>query len=361
MRLLVMAAGPISHLPNLRFRFLPYLPYLAKEGYRLDFQPFLTGEEYEQFYRLDASYLSKAIIVSRATLRLFRAPSPQNYQGFIVAREATFLGTSYLERRWAAHLPMLLDFDDAIWLPAVSAQNRLFRWLKNPRKIHTLLSLARAVLVCNEFLAAYARHYHDKVYVIPTIVDTQRFQPILRSPRPYVVIGWTGSPTTAPYLHLVENVLAEIHRMYRERVRFLLIGAMPYQPPFPAQVVPWSSEREVRLLQEIDIGIMPLPEDEWSRGKCALKAIQYMAVGIPSVVSPVGMNREVIQEGQTGFFASTPEEWITQLRRLIEDPDLRQRMGRAARQTAEKRYSAPANFPYLLSILRDTFGSTTPS
>lgn len=341
----------------MRYRFLPYTKPLREAGYHLHYSDYLSPQAYRRFYLSETPFPYKALALSAGLYRkvrelLIHPP----YRGFIVAREAMPLGSTLVERLWARRLPMLLDFDDALWLLDVSEANRRYAWLKNPKKLQTLLRLAKVVTVCNDFLADYARQYAADVRIIPTTIDTDLYQPSPKPARPYVTIGWSGSYTTAKYLRLIEPALQALAQRYGERVRFRFIGAPQYRPPFPAEVLPWRAETEVADLLELDIGLMPLPDDDWSRGKCALKALQYMALEIPPVVSPVGANCTVIQPNHNGLYATDTQDWIDKLSILLDSPDLRQQLGKVARQTVLEHYSVRANLPKYIEAFQAAFG-----
>lgn len=356
-KIALLTVYPPDTVPGLRFRIEQYLPLLQAAGYDIGWVSFFAPHRYEAFRSPHASTLRKGTLFLQATLTAFAALRKRTaYQGVFLYREASLWGTPFLEKLWTAGQPYILDFDDAIWLLDTSEANRAFAWLKNPRKTEVLLRRARVVTVCNAFLAAYARQFASDVRIIPTTIDTDLYQPRPKPERPYVVIGWSGSFTTLKHLRTIEGVLEHLYQRYKEKVRFRFIGAPQYRPPFPAEVLPWRAETEVADLSEIDIGVMPLPADDWSRGKCALKALQYMALGIPAVVSPVGMNTTVIQDGQNGLWADTPEAWIDKLSYLIEHPEERERLGSAGRKTVEREYSVRANFPKYLAAFEAAFG-----
>jgi glycosyltransferase involved in cell wall biosynthesis len=213
------------------------------------------------------------------------------------------------------------------------------------------------VIAGNENLKAYASAYNRNIVVIPTPVDTSRFVP-RREPRPgsdrKVVIGWQGSNTTAPYLRMVGDALAEITRRYPE-VEVEAIGGSYVPPVAPSlRVRRWTLERELEDLHGFDIGIMPMPDTEWTRGKCGFKALLYMACGVPPVCSPVGMTTDIVQDGQNGLLATTTEEWIEKLSLLVENPELRRQMGEAGRSTVEEKFSLTTHAPRFLETLQKT-------
>ena len=169
-----------------------------------------------------------------------------------------------------------------------------------------------------------------------------------------MIIGWIGVEASLVYLELLQNVLQEIARRYPVRLKIISrVGEKPFTlPGVPMNLVPWSYETEVEEMAEFDIGIMPLKEEEWARGKCGLKLLQYMAMGIPSVSTRFGVNSEIVEEGKDGFLAQSSEEWVEKLSRLIEDAALRQKMGEAARKKAVEKYSLEKTALLLADVLR---------
>lgn len=358
----LLTVYPPDRVPGLRFRIEQYLPLLEKEGFTVEWISFFSSREYSEFLSEDKSIWRRGWLFVRSLGRsALRALFRKSYRGIYLYREATLLGAPFIEYLWMRGVPVMMDFDDAIWLADVSEQNRSFAWLKSQRKTASLLRKVNLATVCNEFLAAYARQYAAEVQIIPTTIDTDRYQPVKRPKRPYVVVGWSGSFTTLAHLRTIESALQKLHEKLGDKVRFRIIGAPSYRPPFPAEVLPWRPETEIQDLQEIDIGLMPLPDTDWSRGKCALKALQYMALQIPPIVSPVGMNCEVVRDGINGLYARTEREWIEKISFLIEDHEARERLGKEARQTVVERYSVKANAPLYVNAFRRVFGGEEDS
>ena len=278
---------------------------------------------------------------------------------FFVYREATLLGPTWIERLAARHGPVVFDFDDAIFLREVSEANRWAGWLRPPGKTAALCRLARHVTVGNETLASFARQHNPRVTVIPSTIDTTAYMPLPRGPNPRPVLGWTGSPSTVKYLAALHPVLLEL----RATVDFemLVVGARVELPGIEVRYLPWNASTEADDLRPIDVGLMPLSEDPWSRGKSGMKALQYMALAIPPVVSPVGVNREIVRDGRNGFHASHAREWIEKITLLIQDRHLHDRLGEEARRTVEQHYSATVQAPRLARVLRDALKGRAPS
>jgi glycosyltransferase involved in cell wall biosynthesis len=359
---LALVPYPTGRVPGQRYRIEQWAPLLRAQGVDLAFAPFLTPAALDVLYR-PGHTLAKA----RATLRghLRRVCDLRRAAAFDVAyvyREAALLGPAWVERRLARRLPFVFDFDDAIYLPAASAANAWTVALEPRDKTATICRLARHVIVGNETLAAFARRHARSVSVVPSTIDTDAYVARPRAPNPRPVIGWTGSLTTLPYL----EALAPALRRLRARVDFELrvIGAEPRGDGFAGidvRPMPWSAASEADDLRGFDVGLMPLPDDGWSRGKCGMKALQYMGLGIPAVVSPVGVNATLVEPGVSGFHARGDDEWVERLARLAGDPELRARLGAAGRRTVEAGYSARVQAPRVAEILRAAAGSGAAS
>jgi glycosyltransferase involved in cell wall biosynthesis len=251
-------------------------------------------------------------------------------------------GSSFFERKFKkSKAKIIFDFDDAIWHMDISEGNRKFSWLKNPGKTVSIIALSDLVFAGNNYLAAFARQFNDNVAVIPTTLDTNYHVPAIKtSEKKSLCIGWTGSITTIKHFELAVPVLKALKEKYHERIYFKVIGDSSYRNAELGIVgTAWNLENEISELHDIDIGIMPLPDDEWSKGKCGFKALQYMSLEIPPVISPVGVNTEIVTDGINGFLAKRKEEWIEKISLLIEDTQLRDVIGKKARETVMERYS----------------------
>jgi glycosyltransferase involved in cell wall biosynthesis len=240
-----------------------------------------------------------------------------------------------------------LEYDDAIYLMP-----------GHRRKIPALLGVASGAIVGNEVLAQYAADYTSRVCVVPTVVDTKRFVPRQvqgqRSDVPVVPIRvvWIGLAYNLPYLDIVAPALKELQDQGLITLR-VVCSRPPQWSELAVEFRAWELEREVELLQDCDLGIMPLPDNEWARSKCGLKLLQYMAVGLSTIASPVGVNKAILQEGVNGFLATTEDEWRVKLKMLCCNADLREQMGKAGRQTVVDQYSLEAWTPKLAACYWD--------
>jgi glycosyltransferase involved in cell wall biosynthesis len=360
-RLLVLSPIP-EEGAGCRFRIAQYIPYLEANGFDVTLRALFTPEFFRLVYR-PGHYLRKAATFSFLSMR--RLDSLRDVSEFdlvFIYREVFPVGPALVERLLTSgnRPPVVLDFDDAIFLPSVSEANRLIGALKRPQKMATIIRRSRHVIAGNAFLADYARRFNPSVTMIPTCVDTSRFVPAASaSPHDPPIVGWIGSPTTAPYVKDLSAVLQRVRQRHPFTLRISGGGAPLAIDGIDVDNIEWSLEREVELFNSCDVGIYPLTDDEWSRGKCGFKAIQFMACGVPVVAAAVGVNREIIQDGINGFLASTPDEWIEKLGRLLADPALRRTLGDAGRRTVVERYSMQATAPVLAETLRRAADATT--
>ena len=351
---LFVAVHPPGRAPSQRFRYEQYVDFLEEHGFRTTFAPVLRPDDYEVVYRA-GGYLRKALIAGRGLARrLGEARRLPRFDIVFVQREALQLGTSWFEALAARARPrVVFDFDDAIWLQNVSKANRSLAWLKRPSKTRKLISIADLTIAGNAYLADYARQINPKVAVVPTTIDTDRYvRDASVATDPGICIGWTGSLTTIQHFDLILPVFRRLKERYGDQIRFKLIGDPDYRHErLGIRGQAWNEATEVRDLSDLDIGVMPLPDDEWARGKCGLKGLQYMALEIPTVMSPVGVNTEIIDDGVNGFLADGQDEWFAKLSRLIESESLRRELGSASRKTVESRYSVRSQQDRYLSLL----------
>jgi glycosyltransferase involved in cell wall biosynthesis len=353
MKVLAWVPYPLGVAPGQRYRIEQWSPYLGDLGIDVTFQPFATPGLARALYE-PGQWLAKAAgMAGGLRRRLSEALEAREYDAVLLQREGSLIGPAWTERLLRARQPAIVyDFDDAIYLPYVSPTNRYLSYLKFPSKTRALCRMAAAVMAGNDHLAAYASRYNDCVSVVPSTVSLREYQPRPQPPRERVpVIGWTGSHSSLQYLSLVRGPLQELRQ--RREFRLLIIGVEHYEiPGLEVECRRWSAASEVADLWDMDVGIMPLPDEPWARGKCGMKAIQYMGVGIPAVVSPVGANREIVAHAVTGFHAASAADWVETLDRLLADAVLRQRLGLAARESVRLRYSAESQAPRVAEILR---------
>jgi len=353
-RVRALALSPVPYEgAGCRYRVAQYIPHLAAQGIDLEIAPFFDREFFELVYQPGRTARKAFSFFRQAAARVQTVLQHGRYDLMLIYREAMPVGPPIIESLLAAaKTPMVYDFDDAVFLPNTSEANKWIAALKNPQKTGAIIRRCDQVIAGNEYLAQYARQYNRSVHVIPTAIDVDLFVPAEeRKSHGPVVVGWIGTPTTAAYLNALGPALAALTRTHR--FEFHVAGST--NPVALAGIdtknVPWSLEREVELFNHCDIGVYPLPDDDWARGKCGFKAIQFMSCGVPVVASPVGVNREIVQDGVNGFLASTPEEWQAKLARLMNDAELRRRVGQAGRRTIQERYSLQVNAPRVAAVI----------
>ncbi len=355
LRVLALVPYPLGRAPGQRFRIEQWAPLLRDEGVDVIFRPFLSSRGMDVLYRRGHVVAKIEATAAGYARRAVAALREEPYDVAYVYREAALLAPPGLERLLTRRRPFVFDFDDAIYLPAASDANSWTARFRSRGKTAELCRAARHVTVGNETLAAFARPLTKGVTIVPSTIDTGVYtvaDPVADPvPNAVPVVGWTGSPTTVPHLATVLPALARL----RERVPFTLrvIGGEVAAPGLDVQARTWREETEVEDLRGIDVGLMPLPDDEWSRGKCGMKALQYMALGIPPVVSPIGANATIVRDGVNGLHARSTEEWMAAVARLLADAGLRRRLGCAARRTVEGGYSARVQAPRMAAVLRE--------
>ncbi|MBI4521382.1 MAG: glycosyltransferase family 4 protein [Gemmatimonadetes bacterium] len=331
----------VPHSPavaSVRFRVAQYVEPLAHRGIALELTSFFTQEESASVWS------SRVVAATAATLRGYRRRSRdlgrlQDYDAAIVHREiAPYVNGVLVRRLTAGGVPYLYDFDDAIYLPAIGGR-RVTRVLRNAREeTIALCHKAASVLAGNRFLARFCESHGAAAVVLPTVVETAVFQPAPSPPsRPAIV--WVGSHSTERYIDAITEPLRRVCALTRARVKVVSQSARSRMGALDVEGAVWRLEDDARYFREATVGIYPLPDDEWSRGKCGLKALLFLASGVPVVASPVGVLQDMVIPGETGFLACTPEEWEQHVSTLLTNERLRREMGARGRALVEERYS----------------------
>jgi glycosyltransferase involved in cell wall biosynthesis len=326
--------------PATRFRVLQYLPHLRERGITATVSHFRNAEFPLGGLSGLSSYTRAAADLAKRCADVLTA---SRYDAVCMQRELIPWSTDLLERLTARmNRRLIFDFDDAIYLGQGASASR-------ERKIGRILQRVRLATVANRTLAAFASRWTETA-VLPMAVDTDHFTPGERAPmgRP-VRIGWIGTPTNFPQLTLVRQALERVaSRGDVECWVMSSTAAIPQLDGLPVRFELWSEAGERALLQRLDIGLVPLEDTPWTRGKFPIKLLQYMAAGVVPVCSPVGVIAEVVEDGLNGRLAAGPEDWLPLLESLIADAGARRRLGAAARETVEQRYSVRAVLPAMV-------------
>jgi glycosyltransferase involved in cell wall biosynthesis len=346
LKVLVLANKDWGIAPNQRYRFEQWAPWLERNhNIQIDLLPFESPRLSKLLYE-EGRIAEKALLIVYDFVRRAKAVlEAQRYDVVVISREASLIGPAIYERlvAWSGK-PLVFDFDDSIWSPSQAHSNGFYSHLHFYRKTSAICRLARAVTVGNEYLAGYARKRNSNVWIVPSSIELRDY--ILR-PEPAAevpfTVCWTGSNSTLRHFERARPALETLARQVQLKVR-VICDRPPNTPITGAETefVRWSAQSEADDLSQCHVGIMPLPDDEISRGKCGMKALQYMAAGRPVVASPVGVNIDIVRDGETGFLATFSDQFVKALFRLAEQPDLRCRLGAKGRQAVERHYSAEA-------------------
>jgi len=368
---LILCAHRPKRSPSQRYRFEQYLPFLESKGFSFTFSYLLNERDDVIFYGKGKIISKISILLKSIFIRIKDARRFKKFDIIFIQREALFLGTSYFERRaFNSGAKLIFDFDDSIWFADTSPENKKWEFIKKPEKFFKNITYAHTIIAGNKYLADNASKSLSlslsklspleisgnepdiNIEVIPTTIDTNFHipKPELRN-KNYVTIGWSGSISTIKHFETLMPVLLQISKQFGEKVRFKIIGQTNYKnPQLNVESVNWSEKSEVDELNTFDIGIMPLPDDDWAKGKCGLKGLSYMACGVATIMSNVGVNANIIENGTNGFLVNNETDWLNYLTLLITDAELRQKIGNQGRKTVIEKYSVEANQHLYLNV-----------
>ncbi|MDD5617696.1 MAG: glycosyltransferase family 4 protein [Candidatus Omnitrophica bacterium] len=357
MKVLFIVPYPLDTTPSQRLKFEQYFEYFRQNGITIGFSSFVSPAFRKILYK--KGYTFKKVIYTvcgyfRRISDIFKAGY---YDIIYLHLEAAPFGPPIFEYMfYILGKPIIYDIDDIIYIPHVSDANKLIKFLKDPKKIHTIMRLSKHIIVVTDYLGRFAEKFNKNITYIPPTIDTDKYSVANKNNDKKICVGWTGSHSTSKYLYLLEEVLKNISQSYD--IRLKVIGDTNFKiSGLNIEVKDWSSLTEVGDIQDIDIGLYPLPKNEWVMGKGGLKALQYMGMGIPVVCTRVGAVLNFIQDGVNGFLADSDQEWIEKISRLIKNADLRKRIGLAARKTVEEKFSVKANAPNFLQVLQKVYNS----
>lgn len=356
MRILFLVPYPLHVSPSQRFRFEQYLTVLKNKGIEFKVCPFLTDKGWADLYRKEKLVQNYWHLFYGLISRLFHLFEAKSADFVFIHREASPIGPPIIE--WLLgrvfRKKIIYDFDDAIWLTDNNNESMFERTLRFRQKVSSLCTWSCSVSCGNEYLRQFAAQFNTHTKLNPTTIDTEN----LHNPTLYqaqnnknkITIGWTGSHSTLKYLYLLHEVLQHLQLKF-PHVDLLVIANKKPEISLPRLIFKqWTKESEITDLLMADIGIMPLSDDEWAKGKCGFKILQYMALEIPPVASSVGVNTTIIQNDVNGYLCDTNKAWETTLEKLIADVSLRKRIGKKGRQNVIDHYSVSSNSANFLSL-----------
>jgi glycosyltransferase involved in cell wall biosynthesis len=343
---------PLEESPSQRFRFEQYFYTLKKHNISYKCQSFFDTKTWQVLYAkgpllrkaegIAAGYIRRIVVLFKLT----------NVSHVFIHRELTSFGPPVFEWIIAKVLrkKIIYDFDDAIWRTDLDKTERIKIALRNPSKTKKIIQWSWKVSCGNEYLCHYARQFNATVVLNPTTIDTEHLHNKIKNQHSdRIVIGWTGSHSTLKYLEPMVPIIKKLEQEFY--FEFLVICNKKPEWDLKSLVfLPWNKDSEIEDLMKINFGLMPLPYDEWSKGKCGFKALQYMALGMPALVSPVGVNSEIVSHGIDGYLCQTAEDWEKYIRTLLSDETLRTDIGKNARKKIIEKYSVLSNEKNFLSL-----------
>jgi glycosyltransferase involved in cell wall biosynthesis len=364
MKVLALASYPVE-MAATRYRLAQFVGPLAERGIELEIRPFVDSQLAALMYKKSALPRTALGLARSSLRRVADVFAARRADVFLVQREAMMFGPPLVEwlsmRAWGC--PLVLDLDDATYVSYTSpTYGRLGSALKWFSKTDDLIRWAKVVTCGNRAIAEYVSGKGARAVIIPTVVDTESFRPAGReTENDPPVLGWIGTHSTFPFLEMILPALQELARTVSFKLKVVGAGQREIKlPGVEVESLGWSLEREVEDFQSFDIGLYPIDVErygkEWVAGKSGFKAIQYMAVGIPYVVTPIGACAEIGEAGVTHFCATSAAEWQESLAKLISDKDARQKMGRAGRLHALGHYTVGAQADKLAQALREAAG-----
>lgn len=336
----------LNRSPGQRFRCEQYIQSLEESGFKITYSNIISEKDDKVFYAKGNYHRKAWILITSFYKRLKDVKKAKKHDIVFIYREAFMLGITIFERILRKlSQRIIFDFDDAIWLNDTSHGNADLSWLKKPSKTATIIKLSDLIIAGNKYLADYAQSYNPRIEIMPTTINTLYHKKnVCQIQKSGICIGWTGTSTTLKHFETIIPILSKVKKKYNDKIYFKIIVDFPYKvPELQTEAIQWSLDNEINDLSEFDIGIMPLPNNDWAKGKCGFKGLQYMSLEIPTIMSPVGVNTEIIIDGENGFIASTDDDWVYMLSNLIEDVELRKKMGLAGRKTVVDKYSVEAN------------------
>ncbi len=353
MKIMFLTKYPISGASS-RYRVYQYLPYLKRRGVKFTVQPFYSLRDYPTIYRSGHLSGKVGMVLKGMLKRLWAALRVPFYRVIYFQREATPYGPLWFER-WCRlwRRKLIFDYDDALFLFKPSSATPYSDKLKKPGRVLKIFRLVDCVFAGNEFLRQQALQYAPDARVIHVAENLEHITRRKKHQRVQTVtLGWLGSPSTEKYLELIRPVLEQLAAEHD--IRLLIVGGGRFRSR-ALKVVhkSWTYKTENALLQYFDIGLMPLPHEQWSQGKSGGKARTYMAAGVPVVCQDIGFNKELVAHGKTGFLAMNPDQWYESIKGLIIDHRLRQRMADQAYAVVKARYALQVIAPAWLEAIEE--------
>jgi glycosyltransferase involved in cell wall biosynthesis len=351
-KILVICPHPVGYAPGQRLKYEQYFDSFKQAGYEVTVSPFMS-ESFQKIVYQKGKYLQKAFwtIAGYATRvrDLFRIKRYDIVYVFLWVAPFAPPVFEKLARRLARKL--VYDIDDLVFLNPPSSSNPFVHYLRSPLNHISLMKSADHVITCTPYLDQFVRKYNKNTTDISSTINTDLYRPKTDySVKDKFVIGWSGSHSTSKYLHLLDDVFINLAKEYK--FKLVVMGDPRFSlPGVDVEAIPWNEAYETEVISKFDIGVYPLPNEEWVLGKSGLKALQYMALGIPTIATSIGTIHRIIENGQNGFLVNSMEEWKAKIETLLNNEGLRKEIGGKAAATVEESYSIRANKQTYLNIL----------
>ncbi len=354
-KILFITPYPPGKAGSQRFRFEQYFEILRDEGFEFEVSPFLSVDAWKVLY-LKGFFFKKILAIANGYLkRIFDLVRLKNFDFVFIHREASPFGLPCVE--WVItklfRKYTIFDFDDAIWLANTSESNWMTKFFKRYRNANSTMQWSKVVSAGNKFLADYAQQFNSNVIINPTTIDTDKHHNEVKQHNDHkFTVGWTGSHSTVQFLDEVYPVLQELEKKFDFEFHVIADVAPKFQLK-SMKFINWTKGNEIADLLRLNVGIMPLPDNIWTQGKCGFKALQYMALGIPAVVSNVGVNAEIVDHEVNGCVCNTLEDWHFYLSKLMSEKEYLLRLSSRAREKIVSGYSLKSNKENFLSLFQN--------
>jgi len=345
LRILFLFPYPVGQAASQRFRFEQYLDFLTEKKVDYELAPFLGNSTWRIFYKKGYIVQKTLALLTGFLSRFWKLIGIARYDYIFIHREAFPIGPPVFE--WIIckifRKKVIYDFDDAIWMANSSESNRFFTPLKTHSNVFRICKWSYKVSIGNDYLKRTVLQHNSEVYLNPTTIDTKYYHnKLARHDNEKMVIGWTGSHSTNKYLIPFFKIVKELKQKF-DFTLIIISDEAPKENQNLFEFSKWSKDSEIEDLLKFNIGVMPLSHDPWSEGKCGFKALQYMSLGIPAIVSPVGINETIVDDEVNGYVCRNDEEWIEKLTYLLENRDELKRLGANGRKKIEAQYSVDSN------------------
>ena len=352
-KILFLTPYPYGTAASQRFRCEQYYDLLIDKGFEVEMKSFMSNQTWEILYSGGSRLKKISGIIAGFIRRILLLLSVKQFDFVFIHREASPIGPPIFEwfiaKIWKKNV--IYDFDDAIWMNNTTIENRKVASIKWHSKVGSICNWAYRVSVGNGFLSEYALSFNENVVINPTTIDTDNLHIPNSSRNKTPIIGWTGTHSTLKYLKEIVEPLTILQTTHKFQFNVIADKRPEFEIP-NMKFIPWSGESEIDDLNSIDIGVMPLEDNEWAKGKCGFKALQFMALEKAVLVSPVGVNKEIVEEGVSGFYCITVQEWVDKMKLLIEKPEIRQKMGQKGREKVIAEYSVRSNSDNFLRLFQ---------